>query len=318
MNKQFQSNVDARLDKVLSEINETYDLDGGINHVDGINMPSYSEVVGIVKNILDLLFPGFYCKESVHSWNLRNWSGSKLDSIYHRLVEQVSRCINFGNTCKCISDCKAEAQEIVLDILDTLPTIRSILKTDVHAAYDGDPAAKYHEEVIVSYPGIRAISYHRIAHEFYKRDIPLLPRLISEFAHMETGIDIHPGAQIGESFFIDHGTGVVIGETCEIGKNVTLYQMVTLGAVSFKKNENGDIIKGIKRHPTIEDDVILYAGCTILGGNTVIGKGSVIGGNVWITQSVEPKTQIIFDVEKAEYRILKKKVLSQNFLGFGI
>ena len=182
-----------------------------------------------------------------------------------------------------------------------LPMVREMLEYDVQAAFDGDPAAKSLDEIIFSYPCLVAISIYRLAHELFEQGIPLIPRMMTEYAHSITGIDIHPGARIGKSFFIDHGTGVVIGETCEIGNNVKLYQGVTLGALSFPKDERGKIIRGVKRHPTIEDDVTIYAGATILGGQTIIGKGSVVGGNVWLTHSIPPYTKVT--IEEPRLRI---------------
>lgn len=303
----MSSNNSEKLESILEEIQDTYDIQGGINHIDRINLPSASEVEDVLKKILQLIFPGFYNREVIHCGNLKHWSGHLLYDIYDKLVEQVVRSINFLNNEKCNDECRHEAEETVLKILAKIPSIRTAIKKDVQAAIVGDPAAKSYEEVLISYPGVRAVCMHRVAHEFYKAKVPLIDRIISEYAHMETGIDIHPGAKIGESFFIDHGTGVVIGETCVIGNHVKIYQMVTLGALSFKKDANGDLIRGIQRHPTIEDNVVLYAGCTILGGETVIGESSVVGGNVWITKSVSPKTIIMFDVEKEEYRVQQKK-----------
>ena len=309
-----------RLADIHREILETYDLEGGINHVDGINLPSKVEIIDVVKKLLHLLFPGFFTVERVHGGNLKNWSGYILDNVHQRLLAQVTKSICFG----CPGEPHAKhiemAQEAVMEFLHSIPQVRRLLKMDVHAAYMGDPAAKSHEEVIVSYPSIMALALHRVAHELYLREVPLIPRMISEYAHSKTGIDIHPGARIGESFFIDHGTGVVIGETCQIGDRVKVYQGVTLGALSFRKSDDGALVKGLKRHPTIEDDVILYAGCNILGGSTVIGKGSVIGGNVWITESVVPYTVITFDVTKQEYRRFQKgeNLDSTLFAGSGI
>jgi serine O-acetyltransferase len=189
--------------------------------------------------------------------------------------------------------CEDVAETQAISFLEKIPTLRNFLARDVEAAYDGDPAAKGHDEIIFSYPCIFAIMVYRLAHELHVQEIPLLPRIMTEFAHSKTGIDIHPGARIGKNFFIDHGTGVVIGETTEIGENVKLYQGVTLGALSFPKDEMGNIVRDKKRHPTIEDDVVIYAGATVLGGDTLIGKGSIIGGNVWLTHSVPPGTKVL-------------------------
>ncbi|OGG98954.1 MAG: hypothetical protein A2600_06180 [Candidatus Lambdaproteobacteria bacterium RIFOXYD1_FULL_56_27] len=313
-------NREDRIKELHQAILETYDLYGGINHIDEANLPSVGEVEDIIKKMMFLLFPGFYNLEKIHTGNLESWSGYLLDSLYERLLRQVTKAICFCNRETPHSEHLILAEQVTLEILGTLPEIRSQLAKDVAAAYYGDPAAKSHEEVILSYPSIQAVSMYRVAHEFYKREIHLIARMLSEYAHSQTGIDIHPGARIGQSFFIDHGTGVVIGETCVIGDRVKIYQGVTLGALSFKKDESGALVKGLKRHPTIEDDVILYAGCNILGGSTTIGKGSVIGGNVWITESVAPGTVITFDVTKQEYRRIQKgvEIDLDFFLGSGI
>lgn len=313
-------NREERIKAAHRAILETYEIHGGINHIDQTNLPSVGEVVDIIKKTLFLLFPGFYNIEKIHTGNLGSWSGYLLDSLFERLLRQVTKSICFVSKDTSHTEHIRQAEKITLEILEAIPAIRTRLKKDVTAAYYGDPAAINHEEVILSYPSVQAVAMYRFAHEFYLRDVPLLPRMITEYAHSQTGIDIHPGARIGESFFIDHGTGVVIGETCVIGNRVKIYQGVTLGALSFKKDQSGALVKGLKRHPTIEDDVILYAGCNILGGNTTIGKGSVIGGNVWITESVEPGTVITFDVTKQEYRRIQKgvEIDLDFFLGSGI
>ena len=296
------------LDRIHQEILQTYDLEGGINHVDGINLPSDVEVTECVKKLMNLLFPGFYIPDKIHAGNLKHWSGNLLDQIHGRLLGLVTKSICFGFPDCPHADHVAKAEQVVMELLGSIPQIRRLLKLDVNAAYMGDPAASSPEEVIVAYPSIQAVAMHRIAHELYLSEVPLIPRLISEYAKTRTGIDIHPGATIGESFFIDHGT------------RVKIYQGVTLGALSFRKNDKGELIKGLKRHPTIEDDVILYAGCNILGGSTVIGKGSVIGGNVWVTESVPPFTVITFDVTKQEYSRYQKgtPLDSDIFKGSGI
>ena len=198
-------------------------------------------------------------------------------------------------------DLEALAQQKTIEMMRRLPQLRSVLELDVESAFLGDPAAKSHHEIIFCYPGLEAITIYRLAHELLLLGVPLIPRLMTEHAHSKTGIDIHPGARIGPGFFIDHGTGVVIGETCDIGKNVKLYQGVTLGALSFPRDASGNIIRGMKRHPTLEDEVVVYANATILGGDTVVGHHAVIGSNVWLTQSVEPYTVVL--LEKPQLRI---------------
>jgi len=227
-----------------------------------------------------------------------------LERCAELLTDQIAR--SFRHDCRRQHDpcdrCVGRAEGEVRAFLSKLPEIRDRLEEDVRAAYEGDPAAKSYDEVVFSYPGLLAITVHRAAHELYAQDVPLLPRLLSEIAHSETGIDIHPGARIGRSFFIDHGTGVVIGETTEIGDHVKIYQGTTLGALSFPSDESGRLIRGTKRHPTIEDHVTIYAGATILGGETVIGKGSVVGGNVWLTRSLPPGTKVIIESPQLKYR----------------
>lgn len=291
--------------RVQAEILATYHEDGGTNHLDEKNLPTRAEVMELVNRILRLIFPGFYDgDDNIHRGNVESWCGYQLDKIHQGLARQLARCACIGCMGQEMQKTLARAEHVSLDFISSLPKVRRLLHKDVRAAYIGDPAAASVEEVILAYPSIQAIAMYRLAHELYLRGVPLIPRLISEYAHMHFGIDIHPGASIGDSFFIDHGTGVVIGETCEIGSNVKVYQMVTLGALSFNKDAEGRLIKGrmVKRHPTIEDDVVLYAGCTILGGETTIGRGSIIGGNVWVTSSVPDNTVITFDADKAEYR----------------
>lgn len=279
--------------EVLERICATYQDDQGINHIDGMNMPQRDDIIDVLENILEVLFPGYTGRYNCRREGLRFVIGNHLEQIYRTLLEQVERA--FAYECRVSScdtcDCARLAEESVVALLTRLPWIRNTLKTDVQAALDGDPATKSTDEIVIAYPGLRAIAIHRIAHELYRAQIPLVSRVMSEHAHTLTGIDIHPGATIGESFFIDHGTGVVIGETAVIGNHVKIYQGVTLGALSFPKNEQGELIKGAKRHPNIEDEVTIYAGATILGDVT-IGHHSVIGGNVWITESLPPHTKV--------------------------
>jgi len=279
------------VDKIL----KTYDETKGINLREEDDLPSKEEVVEILNDILTVIFPGYFGKIEITKANMRDIVNDLLNSIGIRLRTQIERSLKYDcrMTKRCSIDiCELHAKDITREVLDEIPQIRWILSGDIQAAHDGDPAAKSIEEVILSYPSILAMATYRIAHLLYERGVPLMPRIMSEHAHGLTGIDIHPGASIGRNFFIDHGTGTVIGETTVIGDNVKLYQGVTLGALSLPKDERGKIIKGGKRHPTIEDNVVIYAGATILGGNTIIGKNSVIGGNVWITSSVPPNTRV--------------------------
>lgn len=222
------------------------------------------------------------------------------------LIEKVLVYQNFDN---CDGQCREKADQVVMKLISSFPKIREMIQLDILAAYNGDPAASSTEEILLSYPSIRAVFIHRIAHELYKLDVTIVPRIMSEYAHQLTGIDIHPGASIGHSFFIDHGTGVVIGETCTIGNNVKIYQGVTLGALSFPLDENGNPIKGIKRHPNIEDNVVIYAGATILGGKTTIGHDTVLGSNIWLTNTVPPYSRVYNSQPSPNISISKEYVI---------
>lgn len=260
----------------------------------GMPMPSLEALSELASRLRAAFFPGYYGGTRVHQASLSYHLAANLDSIYRILKEQIVRGLHFtseGN-CQICQESHKIAEEKSVAFMEQLPAIRDLLASDVNAAYEGDPAAKSPGETIFCYPSIHVMTNHRVAHCLYSLGVPLIPRIISEMAHSATGIDIHPGATIGEEFFIDHGTGVVIGETCIIGRHCRLYQGVTLGAVSFTKSEDGSLVKGQPRHPILEDNVTVYAGATILGRIT-IGHGSVIGGNVWLTHSVEPKSRIV-------------------------
>lgn len=272
---------------------ESYKESGGLNDTAHLDLPSRSGTIKILKDTKSLLFPGYHEEAGLDPEGLRFTIAETANRLGKNLVTEVKKALRWG--CR-VKDCKKgpegcqeEAQEILKAFYEELPTIRTTLLKDVQAAYAGDPAAKSMDEVILSYPGMEALIVHRIAHFFWINGVALIPRMMSEYIHGKTGIDIHPGATIGESFFIDHGTGVVIGETCVIGKNVKIYQGVTLGALSVKKTESEK-----KRHPTLEDGVTIYAGATILGGSTVIGENSTVGGNTWITESIA-KESIVFN-----------------------
>jgi serine O-acetyltransferase len=252
-------------------------------------MPSEKILAEIIDIVRDIIFPYHYGDTPVYADTLKYYIGVRVDRLSRLIREQIQIGLEYECN-KCKNACE-EADRITEKFIDTLPKLREILTTDVIAAYNGDPAAKNHGEIISCYPVIKALTNYRMAHELLLLGVPLIPRMLTEMAHSETGIDIHPGAQIGEYFTIDHGTGVVIGETCIIGKNVKLYQGVTLGARSFPLDENGNPIKGIPRHPILEDDVIVYSNATILGRIT-IGKGAVVGGNIWVTQDVPAGTSI--------------------------
>ncbi len=280
--------MNTRLPTVVQKLEKSillgYDSEPDI----GLDLAGRTQIYEVLDEILAILFPGSFGKQRVNRNDMNFVISDSLRHLSHTLSHHIQDVFKYRCFKKKCSDCTCEqhAEETVISLIEGLPAIRQTLLADISAAYDGDPAAHYIDEIVLSYPCIEAIATHRVAHALYKHDVPIIPRIMAERAHSRTGIDIHPGASIGPRFFIDHGTGVVIGETAVIGKNVKLYQGVTLGALSFKLDKSGKPIKGIKRHPNIEDDVIIYANATILGGNTTIGKGSVIGGSTWITESV--------------------------------
>ena len=289
MAKQNIKPTDKKIESLVDEIARTYEGDSGINFIDVSDLPVRDKIWEIIDLFMELLFPGYTGKRTVTKANISFIVIDILYHIYAELSDQIERALKYRcRMDKCDSgDCRRMAEDTTQHLLGRLPRIRELLKGDVGAAFDGDPAAKSYEEIVISYPCIIAIATYRIAHELYLQDIPLIPRIMTEWAHSKTGIDINPGAKIGKNFFIDHGTGVVIGETTVIGDNVKIYQGATLGALSFSKDERGEIIKGGRRHPTIEDNVTIYAEATILG-DVVIGKDTVIGGNVWLKESVPP------------------------------
>src|SRR6476469_9945101 len=277
-----------------------------MQHLNRVLLPSRDEIIECLKRLRQLIFPGYFGKQALTTENLPFRLGELVIELSDMLYEQVRCCLRYrrsipgndsnGELC---TQCDHEAAAVVAEFFDRIPAVRRMLAEDVQAAFDGDPAAQSTDETIFCYPGLLAIFVQRTAHEFYRMGVPLLPRIMTEDAHSLTGIDIHPGAQLGRSFFIDHGTGVVIGETSEIGNNVKVYQGVTLGALA---PAFGQLLRGTKRHPTIEDDVTIYSGATILGGDTVIGKGALIGGNVFITSSVPPLNQVSAEPPKLKYR----------------
>ncbi len=279
-----------------------------INHIEKHDLPNREATLEILRDLQSLILPGYVRQRLYHS-TIEFFVGDLVESLAVRLNDEIARALVHEDCTRCnqtaaTRNLRAEAEQITAEFFRRIPAIRALLEKDVQAAYDGDPAAKSFAEIILCYPGFEAITAHRIAHELLVLGVPLLPRIMSEYIHHRTGIDIHPGAKIGESFFIDHGTGVVIGETTVIGNNVKIYQGVTLGALSFPKDANGQIIRDRKRHPTIEDNVTIYANATILGADTVIGHDSVIGGNVWITESVPPYTKVM--IEPPQQRFLQK------------
>ena len=284
---------DSFIEPLISRIFESYADDIAVNRNDRSNLPRESEILKALNGLLELIFPGYAEREAHSPATLRYAVGEIVTSLNMTLNSLFLRAFLFNckNSGKKDCDCHAEAATAARELLEAIPSLRESMKLDIQAAYAGDPAARSLDEIVLSYPGVKAITIQRIAHKLYQLKVPMIPRMMTEYAHRITGIDIHPGAKLGKGVFIDHGTGVVIGETAELGNDVKIYQGVTLGALSFPKDACGMIIKGAKRHPTIEDGVTIYAGATILGAIT-IGKNSVIGGNVWLTEGTEPGTKI--------------------------
>ena len=294
-----------QLPELTSRIVQTYSEVSTINHLGHCPLPNYEVIVAACEDLKEILYPGFRRREGLHLGNVGYHIGELVDNLHDKLTIQIGRALRHdagaSEMCNDRQDFEALGQAKAIQFLEQLPELRKTLALDVQAAFDGDPAVRNLDEVIFCYPGLEAVTIHRLAHILYELGIPFIPRMMTEWAHSRTGIDIHPGAKIGQHFFIDHGTGVVIGETCEIGEHVKLYQGVTLGALSFATDGDGNLVRGVKRHPTIDDRVIVYANATILGGATVIGHDCVIGSNVWLTKSVDPHTTVV--LEKPRLRI---------------
>lgn len=283
------------LDQITRAFLDSYESHGGINHFDGANLPSEESVNRLCSELMHLLYPGFFEQKPLTKQAVPEVTARRVQDIRDHLTGEIAKSLRFSRE----PDPEGRAEGLAMDLLRGLPGLRRILQTDVSAAYDGDPAARSVEEIILAYPSVLVISLQRIAHLLYKLNVPLLPRMITEYAHERTGADIHPGAQIGTHFFIDHCTGVVVGETARIGNHVKLYQGVTLGAKSFVTDERGNPVKGVKRHPKLEDHVIVYPGATILGGETVIGHHSIVGSNVWLMQSMPPNSIAYYQGDQA-------------------
>ena len=273
----------------------SYDTDGGINHFDGINLPAEESVNQLARDFMHLLFPGYFQESSLNKKDVPAHVDRLLSEIETRLSAELEKCLRFNRD----ADPASRARELTTFVLAQLPELRRVLQTDVAAAYEGDPAARSVEEIILSYPCVLVISLQRIAHVMYRLGVPLLPRMLTEYAHERTGADIHPGAEIGTHFFIDHCTGVVVGETARIGKHVKIYQGVTLGARSFMIDDKGHPVKGVKRHPELKDNVIVYPGATILGGDTIVGENSIVGSNVWLMQTMPPNSIAYYQGDSA-------------------
>ncbi len=305
-----------QLPGLTNQIINTYEDLGTINHLDHIPLPQLDKIIEILNDFKEVLYPGYRRRQGLHGGNVSYYVGNLVDRIFNELSTQIARALQHEDV---VFESRGEwnsyleqGEQLTLKLLERLPEIRRVLATDVQAAYDGDPACKSLDEVIFCYPGLDAITVHRIAHELYLLNVPFIPRMMAEWSHKETGIDIHPGASIGDSFFIDHGTGVVIGETTVIGKQVKLYQGVTLGALSFPTDSDGNIIRTMKRHPTIDDRVVVYASATILGGETIVGHDSVIGSSVWLTRSVQPHTTVTLEKPKLRMRADSKEAVTND------
>lgn len=289
-----ESGTDPEIREVIGRIVASCGTSDCFDHVSQVPIPSQESVIEIISVARRILFPGYFTKERIDPVTLEYHIGQRTAALYEAARTQITwairhDCHRYDQAC---SHCTREGTTAAMEFIKALPELRRILATDIRAAFDGDPASPSHDEIIFSYPGLFAVTVYRLANVLYELKVPIIPRIMTEYAHSLTGIDIHPGARIGESFFIDHGTGVVIGQTSVIGDRVRLYQGVTLGALSLSREEV-DGLREAKRHPTIEDDVIVYSGATILGGQTVIGARSVIGGSVWLTHSVEPDSKVL-------------------------
>lgn len=301
-------NLDAssRLSELTWLIFESYADAPTVNRLDCCPLPNKEVIKETLGDLNEILFPGYRRRDRLNSSNVLYYIGNLVDKIFDSLRVQISRALcyqqgvdkGFGKDSEKRPELEKLGEAKTIAFLAKIPSIRSALVKDAEAAIKGDPACKSVDEVVFCYPGFDAITVYRVARALYELDVPLIPRMMTEIAHSRTGVDIHPGAKIGEYFFIDHGTGVVIGETCEIGNWVKLYQGVTLGALSFPKDESGELIRGKKRHPTLEDNVVVYANATILGGDVVVGRDSTIGSSVWITQSVEPNSTVMIERPK--------------------
>jgi serine O-acetyltransferase len=306
--------VKTTVTQLTDDLIASYARIGGINHLDGVNLPSKSAIAQITLDLLRLLFPGFFDEKSIHSSEIKMETANLMDSVQGRLEDEVYKSFQYSpSTVIGNHDLRAAAHDLTLAFLSRLPRVREVLQTDAEAAYSGDPAALSKEEVIVAYPFIEAIAVQRMAHELYLERLPLIPRIMTEWAHSRTGMDLHPGAQIGSHFFVDHCTGTVIGETATLGDHVKLYQGVGLVARSLA---GGQSLKGQKRHPTVEDNVTIYANATIVGGETVIGEGSTIGANVFLMHSVPPNSLVL--AEEVNVKVLRKQPRDRGKADFQI
>jgi serine O-acetyltransferase len=308
------------LPNLIDRIVESYTRERVINHLGHCPLPRYEVVISVIEDLMEILYPGYRRREGLHLGNVAYYVGSLIDGLHDKLTMQIARAlqherrVNEGiEACDDQVDYEARGQQITLAFLERLPALRHLLASDVKAAFQGDPAVKNTDEVIFCYPGLEAVTVFRLAHELHDLGVPFIPRMMTEWAHRRTGIDIHPGATIGDYFFIDHGTGVVIGATCVIGSHVKIYQGVTLGALSFPTDADGNVIRGMKRHPTIEDRVVIYSNATILGGATTIGHDSVIGANVWLAKTVAPHTTVTMEKPRLRIKAEHPELESHNY-----
>ena len=288
---EFENDVKTVIAEMAEELNKNYSL--------GERLPQKDEIIDFVDELRKVTFPGFFGRENMAYANKKYFAGHKLSLLYDKLFRQIKVALSYKNDAKSYQEITEDAQEKALGFIRRIPEVQALLCKDVEAEYNGDPAANSREEIIFSYPGLFAIFVYRYAHVLYQMKVPFIPRIMTEYAHGETGIDINPGANIGEYFFIDHGTGIVIGETTDIGNNVKIYQGVTLGALSTRK---GQQLSGVKRHPTIEDNVVIYANTTILGGETIIGANSVVAGNTFVTKSIPANTKVASTMPELEIK----------------
>jgi serine O-acetyltransferase len=311
----------SSLDALTRELLDSYLGDERARRISHRYLPSREAIVAILENVLDLMYPGYFGRRDLSMDNLGGHIGQAVAALAPRIELEMEHCLCYGRereTAKPdLGECAPRARELTQIFLGRLPNIRRLLLTDVQAAFDGDPAATNLDEIVLAYPGLLAVSVYRIAHALYDLGVPMMARIMTEWAHSKTGCDIHPGAKIGEAFFIDHATGVVIGETTDIGNGVKLYQGVTLGALSFARDAAGHLIRGVKRHPTVENGATLYANATVLGGQTVIGADSVIGGSVFLTRSVPPRSRV--SLKDPELRVATRDgVVESDALYFDI
>ncbi len=293
-----------QLPEVIQAVAESCLTHPEIVHLDMEAIPSKESVISIIDDLIDIMYPGFFGNQRINRNQLRYHVGDELSRVFDALAEEIKKammheCVAQDKEC---INCADAAQRETMCFLRKIPNVREMLAGDVRATYDHDPAAKSTHEIVFCYPGIKAITIYRLAHELYLQNVPLIPRIMTEYAHAETGVDIHPGANIGKNFFIDHGTGIVIGETTQIGDDVCIYHGVTLGALKFDRDADDQLIRGVKRHPTVGDKVVIYSGSTLLGSDTIVGERSVVGGNSWLIESIPAGTKVIYECPQLKFK----------------